>query len=82
MATVIRSRPEALIVSFGLVVIVIVLFYCAWRIQITQQWLYDHRQYIQSRDERWEAAERRIEETQILILEHIRREESRWEEQP
>jgi uncharacterized membrane protein (DUF106 family) len=43
-----KSEMVAWLVSMTLVFIV--LGYCAWRITITQQWLADHRVYIQERD--------------------------------
>ena len=54
LLNMIRIRAEWLVIVCGLITITIVLFYCAWRIQITQQWLHDHRDYIQARDARWE----------------------------
>lgn len=52
-------RTEIIVVC-GLSIVLIVLVYCAVRIQLTSQWLQAHRAYIEERDIRWEAAARKM----------------------
>ncbi len=66
-----------LIASFGLIMVLVILGYCAWRIQITSQWLHDHRAYIQARDVRWESYIERTERNQAAILERLSRIEAK-----
>jgi len=74
-----RSRIEWLTIIGGLVTIVIVMVYCAIRIQITGQWLQEHRTYIQQRDMQWEAATEQVkqhldaaEKTRLDSLQHLK----------
>jgi hypothetical protein len=88
------QRNEIVIWLFSLLLTFIVLCYCAWRITITQQWLYDHRRYIQERDRHWEplavnieahlirqdADSRNIFERQSVIMRHQKENAERQEQ--
>ena len=65
------SRLEWIMIIVGPILTAIALLVIGWDLE-------KHRSYIRSRDVRWESVQMRIEENQVKILDHIRREEERW----
>lgn len=66
-----KTRVEWITIIGGLISIFLVLVYCGWRIQMTSEWLSDHRAYIRARDVEWEAYMVRAEKRQVDILNQI-----------
>lgn len=67
-----RNRIEWLTVIGGMITIIIVLVYCGWRIQITQEWLEEHRNYVRTRDQRWDPLIRELQD-------HLTRQDSDYQ---
>jgi hypothetical protein len=67
------SRNEFIGCVFGLVVMLVVLTYCAVMIRITREGVREHREYIRGRDVRWEGEAKRLESSHAEIITRLQR---------
>ena len=65
------SKREWLGIACWSLLVAATIVFLAWRVQITNDWLKEHRQYIQDRDVRWEKWEENVENNQRKIIKAI-----------
>ena len=65
------STLEWLGIAFWSLLVAATIVSLAWRVQITNEWLREHRQYIKDRDVRWEKWEENVENNQQKLIKLI-----------